>query len=261
MTRHRARFSDLSSGEQNLRGYFITFAGSVLTATAMVVGPMLSGSNQPSLKPESPQVVQTAAVLNGLSAGMFDGLALKDGPDANLSTIALLRIHLAQQQDPVVRNQIFGRVASFIRRRAVAPTGKTYGYCTRTVRPTLPVEVQAALNLLLQRTGADLSVRVDLRNVDLGYADFTNQRLDNINFDGSLLCRVIANGATFYGSTFEDANLRYAVATGAVGLDSGRLGTTYSLCGTVLPVPLRPDPTLRRLESTDPEPHLRCNVT
>lgn len=261
--RHRARFSDLTSGEQNLGGSFITLVGSALTAVAMVVGPMLSGSNQPVtlVQPTTPQVVQTAAVQSGPSPDMFDGLALGDGPDTNLSTIAMLRIRLADQQDPVVRDQIFDCVASYVRRRAAAPSGGTYGYCTKKVEPSPPVEVQAALNPLLHRSGADLSVRIDLREVNLAYADLTNQRLDNISFDGSLLCRSILNGATFYASTFKQATLRYAVATGAIGLDPAQLRTTHSLCGTVLPMPLRPDPTLRRLKATDSEPHLPCNVT
>jgi hypothetical protein len=261
--RHRARrrrFSELTDAERQQRTIWTTVASNTLSPLVAIV--VLFVGQPPSIAvilTAAPQVVRTIDPLSELSAHVFDGLASKD-PEVTLNTISGLHLLLGRQTDTHVRNVIFDRVASFVRLHAPAPHGGTYARCSLLVAPSLSAEVQAGLKLLLERSSPDLAQQLDLSDTNLAYVKLPNQQLDNIDFDGSLLCRAILTGATFSNSTFTNATLRYAVATKAVGLNVAGLLAAYSLCGARLPSPLQANTVLRQKESTDPEPYLRCNV-
>jgi hypothetical protein len=248
-TPHR-RFRDLTHGEQALWSALIQ---SVLICTATLLVPFITRSETPSPQPVA--TVQATPV-----GDIFHDLA-SSNQETRKDAIANLEIRVNQERDPVVRRAIFRRLVIFVRDHTQPlPEGGSYGYCTQSTKPTFPSEALSALQLIGQRQGADLAVKLDLSDTNLAYASLPSLRLNNIVFDGALLCRTVLTGSTFNEATFVGATLRYAFVTGAVGIGVQQLADVYSLCGTELPLPLRSNATLRRLEATDPEPHLRCQV-
>lgn len=246
----RRRFRDLTPGEQALWSSLIP---SVLTCIAMLVVPVIA-------RPETPSPQPAATVQVTPVGDIFRDLA-SSNQEIRKDAIANLEIRVNQERDPIVRRAIFRRLVIFVRDHSQPlPKGGSYGYCTQSAKPAFPSEALSALQLIGQRQGADLAVKLDLSGTNLAYASLPNLRLNNIDFDGALLCRTVLTGSTFNDATFVGATLRYAFVTGAVGIGVEQLAGVYSLCGTELPLPLRSNATLRRLEATDPEPHLRCQV-
>jgi hypothetical protein len=189
---------------------------------------------------------------------LFRDLA-SNNPDVRINAISDLGVRLDKEEDPAIRDAIYRRVAIFVRSRAAPPPhGGTYRYCTQQPPLIVAPEVLAALQLLGQRKDGDLSLQLDLSNINLAYAPLANLHLDNIIFRGATLCRAILYGSSLAGAYFSQADLRYAIFDHASGLQESQLTDVYSLCGTTVPDNMKSSSPLRRLAATDPEPHLVC---
>jgi|GEM_PF-5166125 len=228
--------------------------GGVVTLLAAVIARYPAPAQSPT--PASTASPDASAIH---VSEIFQGLASKN-PEITLNSLELLGIIMDKEQDPAIRQRILLRVAFFVRSHAPVPVGGTYQYCSEESGRLISSEVLAGMQLIGFRRSEDLGVHLDLSGSNLAYIKLPNLRLDNISFDGALLCRAIMTRATFTNSNFDHATLRYSITTGAVGLSATNLKTVATLCGAELPLSLRADPDLRRLEATDPEPHLSCNV-
>jgi hypothetical protein len=232
---------------------------SLIGAVAVLLSALMARYPAPAQSPVPSATTKPSSTAWDSTSEIFRGLASKN-PEVTVNALESAGILLDKEQDPVVRRHLLLRIAWFVRSHAPMPTGGTYDYCTKEAAPPLSSEVLAGMQLIGLRRSEDLGVALDLSGANLAYAKLPHLRLDNITFDGALLCRTIMVGSTFSSSTFEHATLRYSITTGAVGLTARELTTVHSLCGAELPLYLRADPALRKLEVTDPEPYVDCNV-
>lgn len=253
---HRARFR-ARTPEQLMRR--TTLQSSVISGVAALLAAAIARYPTAAQAPAPTASTKLSSTSGASVPDIFRDLASSNS-EVTLSALASLGLVLDKEQDPAIRRRVLLRVALFVRSHAPLPEGGTYRYCTQESAPPPSLEASAAMELIGLRRSEDLSVPLDLSGSNLAYLKLPHLRLNNIRFDGALLCRTVLAGATLDGSTFDGATLRYSIITGAVGLNAAGLATSTSLCGAELPLPLRTDPTLRRLEASDPEPHLRCDV-
>lgn len=190
-----------------------------------------------------------------LDGKAFHGLE-SPKPGVRKNTVTKIGAALTNSAETAsARRAALVRLAAFVRDRDPKYTkSETLAYCVDESHDgRYPSDVALAIQAIGRRLEEDVSVRLNLSNVNLSWENWTGLDLRNIGFDGALLCRTILNESRFDGATFRGANLRFCFMDTSTGWTESQLAVAASIFRSRLPSDLKISPTMQRRLEADPE--------
>lgn len=243
-----------SSGRRDARWQFATFLATLLVALATYLGPVVAArvarpAATPPFVAESRTAVDPRLVVSESTTRALDSRddATREGALIRMGMVARL------SPDPAMRWQSVMELTAYVRRHSPRLPHDESTYCRKIDISGYPSDVQLALDQLGSRHLEDRHKRVDLRGVNLAYANLSARDLRSFGFDNALLCRADLSNAMLQGTSFRGANLSRAWMAGAIATNR-QLLEAASLRGMVLPVLWpRTDSAVSRRVEQDPE--------